>query len=298
MLRLVRLLPLHIFMMFVWFFAIYSLAPFGGFSEQYASRNPSEGFLVNLLLLNSFGLENQLSWNYPAWSIGAELIAYLLFFLVIASLGKRVTAKFAIGISLFSYVFLLLHGETTIQKTFDLGYLRCIGGFFLGVAVFRLQESGAATRQKFTTSTEFAAIALMTLLLLQSPGSVVVELLSILSFGVVVIVFANSEGLFTRGLCSQVPQFVGRISYSIYLMHALVIIFVVEIASRFTEVTPTVSHSPVHVSRIYYLTPYAVPLTLFILMLVVLFSAVTHRFVEQRFQFKAKQYFQRARACG
>lgn len=213
-LRLARLMPLHAFAMATWVVWA-ALAP-GAFEGE---THTLSRFVLNLSLLNAVGLMPVLSWNYPAWSIGAELVAYTAFWLVYARFGGRMNWVWALVISVAAYAVVLANGDT-ILRTNDFGGIRCIGGFFLGVAMYYLS---AQIRVSKANSTAFEVLVVVgaIALLSMSPGAVWLELATVVSFAAVVFVFSGSSGAVTGVLNAPVLVFLGRISYSVYLLHAL-----------------------------------------------------------------------------
>lgn len=75
--RLARIYPAHLAMLALFGVTI-GLAAAAGQpinAERYGARS----LLTHLLLINAWGVETSLTWNYPAWSISAEWAAYLAF---------------------------------------------------------------------------------------------------------------------------------------------------------------------------------------------------------------------------
>ena len=84
--RIARIYPLHLLMLVAAVgFALACLATGRGMPAGF-----DWGTLPwHVLLLQNWGLIDQLGWNVPAWSISCELAAYLLFSLVAVGLGGR-----------------------------------------------------------------------------------------------------------------------------------------------------------------------------------------------------------------
>ena len=89
--RFIRLWPLHVALLAVflmvelaalllhpWIGDAYGRMPFTG------SRDGAS-FVSNLLLLHAIGIHDEVTWNYPSWSISAEFCTYLIFGLCVAT---------------------------------------------------------------------------------------------------------------------------------------------------------------------------------------------------------------------
>ena len=282
-LRLGRLFPLHAAVLLMWvpLILIRFQTGFGG--EGYALLHSRESFLLNFALLNSFGLQPYLSWNYPSWSIGAEIFAYLGFFLAVAIFGRRLNAPTALIISASFYMALAYYGQTTLQKTFDFGILRCLGGFFLGVSFFAVHDRIGPNRV-FGTGAEIVVVAATLLLLTRQPGVVLNQLATFLAFGLLVLVFARSNGGISALLTLRLPTYLGRISYSVYLVHALVFTVFMELAQSIWALPQVWVISGSGVPRLFLLTPFAPLINAVVLLLVILISAQTYRWIEKPFR--------------
>ena len=105
-----------------------------------ASDNLYRAHLVtNLFLLQSMGLHSGLTWNGPSWSISTEWWTYVTFALVCAWLGMR--NWMLVLAALVAPVVLLHLSHTGMDTTYDWGLIRCVFGFALGVACFRIYQA-------------------------------------------------------------------------------------------------------------------------------------------------------------
>ncbi len=81
-LRLARIYPVHLVMLVIAGLAVYAQARIEGESVDRAWWNPVD-FVKNLLLIQEWGPEPQRGWNFVAWSLSMEWLAYLLFPLLV-----------------------------------------------------------------------------------------------------------------------------------------------------------------------------------------------------------------------
>ncbi len=220
LLRLGRVYPVHIAVLAAMVAMELLLAgPFAAMSEREAFSGARDvpALLANLALLNSFGLFQVLTWNGPAWSIGAEVWTYAVF-VTLFVLGGRHARLLVIGSGLIALLLLLLWSPLYLNTTYEFGFLRSLLGFAIGVAVqtgysngFRLGGSGA----------EIAICALCIAfvhLIAAGPATMIAPFL----FGVAVWVFASERGMISQALRHRFLLWLGTISYSIYMVHAFV----------------------------------------------------------------------------
>jgi peptidoglycan/LPS O-acetylase OafA/YrhL len=77
-LRLARIYPVHLVMLVVAGLAVYAQARVTGAELNRSWLNPID-FIKQLLLIQEWGPDPQRGWNFVAWSLSMEWLAYLLF---------------------------------------------------------------------------------------------------------------------------------------------------------------------------------------------------------------------------
>jgi peptidoglycan/LPS O-acetylase OafA/YrhL len=197
-----------------------------GEAAAFTGRFAPSSILSNLFLVHSLGVESELTWNIPSWSISAEVFAYITFALV-CLLARRpwlVTAA-AVALSAAGAFVVMGWSDHFIDTSFDLGYFRCLYGFFAGHIVYRLfmaARSAGLAKLPMAGLVEAACLAAVIVFVAAARDNAL-SFASPLLFGLVVWVFAFEGGVLSHLLAKVQFQWLGARSYSIYMVHALVI---------------------------------------------------------------------------
>jgi peptidoglycan/LPS O-acetylase OafA/YrhL len=223
--RFSRIYPLHFFMLVILVIFFYAA---NGHSNPV--NNPA-AIPTHLFLLHSFYIHPVFTWNVPSWSISAEWFSYLLFpFLIV--LENRWKKGFAAGSIIFiltaylSIMFLLHRVNIFVPQmpvphdlnvTYDYGFLRGLAGFLTGMLVYEwYRHPGSRNLARRDLSAAGIAILLIILLHFHTP-----DILIIPGFAILVLCCAANEGSLKKAFSRRIPQYIGNISYSIYLAHIL-----------------------------------------------------------------------------
>jgi len=223
--RFARVYPLHLFSLLLLVIIVRWLTDWG--NPPILLEQPSD-ILPNILLLHSFGVTNIYSWNIPSWSISAEFAAYLLFpFLALFINKKRAVAivllLLLVVVAYYSIMYVLPRKNPinpaipvphNLNTTFDYGYIRGIAGFITGLLVY-LAYGLQSVRKAFSGD------ILSFLILLAIGASLHFALndgITVFLFAMLVLSVAANKGIIAGFCNTRVMQFLGDISYSIYLM--------------------------------------------------------------------------------
>nr|WP_249133391.1 acyltransferase [Bradyrhizobium sp. AUGA SZCCT0177] len=235
--RLARIYPLHIVTLLAFLsFRMMKLGLVGTglihFAPPEMAVNNGYSFFLNVLLLHAIGFVDYLSWNGPSWSISAEFYTYLVFGGVVVLAQKfrdvRIVYVLSLFLSLASWAFILLVLRQYALDFHTFGIARCILSFFLGVLTLRAVASvppavRPALQSIWQIGAAIAAIAIVC----------VVGMWPMLSFlaPVIFAVLLGSLMAFPgRGLPNLLSVkplvWLGKRSYSIYMVHALVLVLI------------------------------------------------------------------------
>jgi peptidoglycan/LPS O-acetylase OafA/YrhL len=187
-------------------------------------------FGLNLLLLHNVGLTpNGLTWNAPSWSISVEFFGSLAILGLVAAWRRPGIRIVLSTIALVGYTFVFGLNDQQLDATFEtighvvnLGLVRCLAGIALGVLCLlyvRRHLTREALGTTAATALELFALAAVAAITIRpeyhSPWDAAFPLAS----AALVVVFSLEAGLVTRMLQLPPMQYLGSLSYSIYLVH-------------------------------------------------------------------------------
>jgi peptidoglycan/LPS O-acetylase OafA/YrhL len=286
-LRLGRVYPLHIFMLFC-FLAYETVKLVNGFGrpsppETFTGGNQPMAVLTNVFLVQSLNLHDSLTWNGPAWSISTEFWTYVVFALISVWLGMRNWVLVAAAVT--APILLYQVSTTGMDITYDYGLIRCLFGFALGVAccrIYRQRPQAPGAGVGVMTILECVVVASV-LLFVSTAGTSAWSLLAPFVFALAVLVFAAEQGLLSRLFGLPPLRWLGKLSYSIYLTHFLIVIAVPTAVKQIFHVdlwTPFALTSGQYLQLFGRNNVEGTFFYLLVLALTLAFSAFTYRWVE------------------
>lgn len=219
--RFSRIYPLHLFSLGLalafWVVTRAAVPQLEG-SPLFALFTP-ETLPQNVALLHAMGTTDGLSWNVPSWSIAAEWWTYLIAVLIfpLLNVGRGWRTWGAIAACLLALVALeRLHPSGTLDVTWDLGVLRCVLGFTMGVSAYQLYRARWGHRV-LQGDLAFAATAVAILGLLHRTPA---DALLVPLFALLVLAAAHNRGRARGWLNTRPMRHLGDISYSVYMVQA------------------------------------------------------------------------------
>jgi peptidoglycan/LPS O-acetylase OafA/YrhL len=190
--------------------------------EPFAAGNPVSGIFTHLLLVNGWNLHDRLTWNFPAWSISAEVVAYLAFPVLWVWLRGRSAPvswlAFALLLAALDALARTNGGRLAIHH--DYGVVRCLLEFPMGILVYEAYRSGRLVRWLSTDAAFGVALAWVVLLM----TTLARDILIVPGFALLLLAAAHNQGLASRLLASRPLVHLGDVSYSIYMVNVPVII--------------------------------------------------------------------------
>jgi peptidoglycan/LPS O-acetylase OafA/YrhL len=218
--RVARIYPVHLATLLFWIL----LGAWSGFLLT-TQRFGIEGFVANLLMVHSWHLLPQNSWNFPAWSISAEWFAYLcfpIFMAVVARVKDHLVINLILAVALISLlqVFIEYLPGRRFNWTYDWSIVRILCEFTAGIFLWR------AYRQ-LKSGLVWDAVAVVSIgaslyLLTVQPNLPIVrmELVVVLLTALAILAFSRVTGPVATVLGWAPLTYLGRISYSMYMWHA------------------------------------------------------------------------------
>lgn len=245
--RFGRLYPLHLFTLAALVmieFAKLFLVSHGVRSGQapFSGTNDLASLLANVFLLQAVIPFKSFTWNGPAWSISVEFYTYLAFtaLMVMSKTRAKAAVRWAFlltGVLLLTYELSGLNLEQTQGK----GLLECLFGFLTGGVTYQVFTWTRARGLRLGGVAELAAAALALALFWFNPFE---SLGTMLGFAVVIAVFAHDGGWISRGLAAPLPRLLGRLSYSIYLVHFVLLTVINGVVRALSSTTGHALMSP------------------------------------------------------
>jgi peptidoglycan/LPS O-acetylase OafA/YrhL len=204
-LRLARIYPVHLFMLLV---VACQLLP-----GMYHPENTKLAFVANLTLTQAWGVISYLSFNMPAWTISAEWFAYLCFPLLAFTTGRLhpllwiVLGAVAVYFIPKTYAFAMAYGFADGVAAIHCALHLAVG--FFAYQLCRLMPD-------WILFWRVAAIVMGPVLILLAWYPLGIEAFT-LAIAFLMMALFKAGPVF--GYANPVSVYMGRISYSRYLVH-------------------------------------------------------------------------------
>jgi peptidoglycan/LPS O-acetylase OafA/YrhL len=226
--RLIRLYPLHLFMLLVMLalvFGLRALAASGGYISIYDSPWHQDvsvkGFILSLFLVQAWNTMDGLTWNGLSWFVSAEFALCLLFpALLYVSQGKAWRGFALIGCGVAGLLALLFTSKHGFDITFHNGVLRGLADFTIGVgmaALFMRVQSARIPAWVHSVLQLFLVGLLAYSVTYTGWSHTHADIFTVLPLIALVFALAFDKGVVARALMTRVPQRMGEWSYAIYL---------------------------------------------------------------------------------
>lgn len=237
--RITRLYPLHLFATIVLLILFLCTVIFVNYPKnndvllslnwQFPSDYYKDGilftFIQQILFINGLGFHPAGQyWNGPSWSVSSELWVNLIFFIWL----RNKTSSFLLLLAFFLYSIIFVNfGRLGIHHEYinyiNAGMMRCMAGFCIGVVLYRslshfvIYTKGVSN--SFYSSLQIISIVMLCYVMLSSGHDYDDFMALIFIIVIISITFLQFDTIINRILRINSLIFLGKISYSIYLMH-------------------------------------------------------------------------------
>jgi peptidoglycan/LPS O-acetylase OafA/YrhL len=218
--RFARLYPVHVLTFLMVFLAVTPLVAGSPLFDDYAGRFSWIAAVANVFMLHGPWIDHR-TWNYPSWSISAEMHVYLLLPLLTRIMLTKAYAAVALGVCVPGALLIYLSGigYETFPTNGIAVLLRAGCLFVAGMAAYTLKDSAAYVGN--VTALGILTV-LFSLLSFENAAPFAVLLTPFLVIGTLGSNFLNWVLIHPWAL------YLGRISYSVYMIHAVVQILFVD----------------------------------------------------------------------
>lgn len=215
--RLVRIYPLHLAMILA-MAALMAAAAVSG-AHVPTGVGGARGLLSNLLLIQAWGVEPGVSWNFPSWLVSAEWFAFLAFpatALITRRLFPNGWVATAAALALFWTLFQLsaARGVLFTDMTAQVGAVQTIPAFLIGAGLYRLGVRHDMPRGLSGMLASFAVVWIAAAALARLSDMAIVPAFALLTLAV-----AETAKGPRPVLSGPVSQYLGRISMAVYLVY-------------------------------------------------------------------------------
>lgn len=245
--RFWRLYPLHLLMLFLFVFIeiakYFAEIQLGLVANTPAfSSNNLNAFIANLFLVQNWTLNN-LTYNYPSWSISAEFYTYAIFGIFVL-VAKGNLARFYLLAGLVITISCLVLFENGLNEGRIAGPMRCVASFFIGTLsykAFSILRKNFSFNNSIPSSLLFLVGIFCVIIFGSEKSGVTVLLPFIFSLIILSLVLTNDCALINKALNNYVLVYFGTISYGIYMIHALIWFIWLQFIKFFFYVTPVMN---------------------------------------------------------
>jgi peptidoglycan/LPS O-acetylase OafA/YrhL len=227
--RLIRLYPLHLFMLLLILaivLGLRALAAQGGylsiFDLKYHQDVSVKGFWFSLFLVHAWNSMPSLTWNGASWFVSVEFALCLLFPPLLWLAEGRLWRGFAlIAAGMAGLLALLFTSKHGLDITFHNGVLRGLSDFTIGVGMavlFRRVKPRDRMPEWVHSLLQIVLLSLLAYVVMNTGWShTSMDIFTVLPLMMLIFALAFDRGILARALQTRLPQRMGEWSYAIYL---------------------------------------------------------------------------------
>ncbi|MCE3235795.1 MAG: acyltransferase [Vampirovibrio sp.] len=181
-------------------------------------------FLTNLLMIQSWHLHEKFSWNMPAWSVSCEWFVYLLAPFLIQQFMKmkgliKPVIMFIVCLVLLTQMPQYLFQTSGLSfMTVSYGNLRIVYEFSMGLCTYLIYRSLDNGPSRVFYDICFLLVSILLLAVLSGTAEEHYGL-TVSLFSLLILFCALSSSHISRFLSAKLLFYLGEISYSLYIIH-------------------------------------------------------------------------------
>lgn len=225
--RVARIYPLHLFVLLalVAFESLRWLATQKGIDVggHVFERGMHPKFLItNLLLIQAWGVQHINSWNVPAWSISAEFACYLVFpiFIRYNLIGRKISAALLVVLAIVG-ILCVYTRRHDFDVTYELGAIRALSSFTLGCVLYQYLP---ALKKGLSLIPPALLQSVLIICVLAAYKFNAITLVYIPLWILLIASFTYENTWVARALSWGPLVQLGEMSYSLYMVHILVLL--------------------------------------------------------------------------
>jgi peptidoglycan/LPS O-acetylase OafA/YrhL len=284
--RLIRLYPLHLFMLLLILLMVVllrALAAHGGylsiFDAKYHQDVSVKGFWFSLFLIHAWNSMRTLTWNGVSWFVSVEFALCLLFPALLWLAEGRLWRGFALIMAgMAGLLALLVTSDHGLDITWHNGVLRGLSDFSIGVGMavlFRRLKPRDRVPEWLHSLLQLLLLALLAYVVMNTGWSHTrMDIFTVLPQMALVFALAFDRGLVARLLQMRLPQLLGEWSYAIYLGQTAWLLTIRFLEQRFYPAPDAIVLGQRFSSLIWWLEP------LLLVIICVLWGGLLAEFIE------------------
>lgn len=196
----------------------------GSAHGAFAGFHSGESLIAQIFLVQTWAPGMGLTWNFPAWALSAEFAAYLAMSLMVLAFPARGLRRIAAALIAVASA-IIFHRELIGSPEYNvISVARCLTGFFVGFLLFDLWRV-AALRTEATATIVQAAALIAFVLALAGRFDGWAYFIYFPVCALLVFAFATDRGWFARALSQGPLNWIGKMSFSLYMIHGVIVIF-------------------------------------------------------------------------
>lgn len=180
------------------------------------------GFIQSLFLAQTWTLVKPGEWNGPSWSLSAEVFGYAMFPFLAWALMRSRSALACVSYALASLTTLMIlqaiFGHTQDSPIGTFGLVRMVCGFIAGMGLARVYQLAPGA------TWIGAPLALLSLLVIGLSLTMhAANMFVVFGFSGLILALSYQKGVINTAMSSKTAMFLGRISFSFYMVHYLIL---------------------------------------------------------------------------